>query len=123
MRGVTRFRCFKQLCNASRSSTPTLKFFAARDRASRLVTVDLPTPPLPERTRSLCLTPESRSAITATSGSGPFGCAEAQICWFGQPWHASAFPAASLSVPGQCSGTLSLLIVVAAEVEVLQVPA
>ena len=31
----------------------------------------------------------------------PFGCAEAQICWFGQPAHASALPACSSWVPGQ----------------------
>lgn len=27
------------------------------------------------------------------------------MSWLGQPWHADAFPASSLSVPGQCSGT------------------
>lgn len=38
------------------------------------------------------------------SGSGPLG-AEAHIAWFGQPAHESAFPAASDSGPGQCSGS------------------
>lgn len=36
------------------------------------------------------------------SGSGPLG-ADAQMLWFGQPAHASPFPAASDSGPGQCS--------------------
>ena len=34
-------------------------------------------------------------------GSGAFGCASAQIFWLGHPWHESALPAWSLSVPGQ----------------------
>ena len=38
--------------------------------------------------------------MATRSGSGPFG-AEAQADWLGQPAHASAVPAASLSVPGQ----------------------
>lgn len=36
-------------------------------------------------------------------GSGPLG-AVLQICWFGQPAHASALPADSDFGPGQCSG-------------------
>jgi hypothetical protein len=33
-------------------------------------------------------------------GSGHLG-AVAQMTWLGQPWHAAAWPAASLEVPGQ----------------------
>uniref|UniRef100_A0A0A8XQ26 Uncharacterized protein n=1 Tax=Arundo donax TaxID=35708 RepID=A0A0A8XQ26_ARUDO len=40
--------------------------------------------------------------MASRSGSGPLG-AVAQICWLGQPAHASAFPAVSDCVPGQCS--------------------
>jgi hypothetical protein len=64
--------------------------------------VDLPTPPLPDSTRILCRIWESRSVMIGMSGSGPFG-AEAQMAWFGQPAHASPFPACSDSGPGQCS--------------------
>ena len=34
-------------------------------------------------------------------GSGALVAPEAQIFWFGQPWHGEAFPASSLFVPGQ----------------------
>ena len=57
----------------SMSSTPTSFSPTARQRARLAVTVDLPTPPFPDRTRILCFTPASLSAITATSGSGKLG--------------------------------------------------
>lgn len=38
------------------------------------------------------------------SGSGPLG-ADAHIAWLGHPSQESAFPAASDSGPGQCSGS------------------
>ena len=59
-----------------------------KDCARRVVKVDLPTPPLPERMRSLCLMLERRDIIAGRSGSGPFGVV-AQICWLGQPAQAS----------------------------------
>lgn len=64
----------------------------------------LPTPPLPLKTSTRCLTPASRCDIKGMSGSGPLG-AEAHICWLGQPAHESAAPACSDSGPGQCSGS------------------
>lgn len=39
---------------------------------------------------------------TSIPGSGPFGRLE-HVTWLGQPWHALAFPASSLPVPGQSS--------------------
>jgi len=68
------------------------------------VKVDFPTPPLPERIRTLCLMPARRAVMRGISGSGPLG-AEAHIAWLGQPAQESAFPAASDSGPGQCSGS------------------
>lgn len=63
-----------------------------------------PTPPLPDNIKILCLIPARRAVITGISGSGPLG-AEAHIAWLGQPSQESAFPAASDSGPGQCSGS------------------
>lgn len=63
-----------------------------------------PTPPFPDKMRTLCFMPERRAVMRGMSGSGPLG-AEAQIAWFGQPAQESAFPAASDSGPGQCSGS------------------
>lgn len=63
-----------------------------------------PTPPLPERIRTLCFMPDNRAVIIGISGSGPLG-AEAHISWFGQPAQESAFPALCDSGPGQCSGS------------------
>ena len=65
--------------------------------------VDFPTPPLPERIRSLCATVDIRAVIAGRSGSGPLG-AVAQMVWFGQPAQASILPACWLSGPGQFSG-------------------
>jgi hypothetical protein len=48
----------------------------------------------------MCLMGASRAAMAARSGSAPFG-AVAQAAWLGQPAQASAFPARSLSAPGQ----------------------
>ena len=45
-----------------------------------------------------------RSRINGKAGSGPLGTFEAHISWLAQPAQASAFPARSESVPGQCSG-------------------
>jgi len=42
--------------------------------------------------------------MAGMSGSGPLG-ADAQMAWLGQPAQESAFPAASDSGPGQCSGS------------------
>ena len=46
---------------------------------------DLPTPPLPDRINIFLLTLLNFSAITATSGSGPFGVEDEHIFWLGQP--------------------------------------
>jgi hypothetical protein len=43
-----------------------------------VLNVDLPTPPLPDKTRILCLTEERRAVMRGMSGSGPLG-AEAHI--------------------------------------------
>ena len=71
-----------------------------------VVKVDLPTPPLPLRTRILCLMPERRAVMKGMSGSGPLG-AVAQMDWFGQPAQASPLPARLDSGPGQCSEKIS----------------
>jgi len=68
--------------------------------------VDLPTPPLPDSTRILCLTAAMRAWTRATSGSGPLG-VEAHADWFGHPAHAAARPAVPLAVPGHAAGALS----------------
>lgn len=71
------------------SISPTVESgFAANAWDNSEENVDLPTPPLPERTRILCLTSASRSVMMGMSGSGPLG-ADAQIDWFGQPLQAS----------------------------------
>jgi hypothetical protein len=70
--------------------------------------VDFPTPPLPERTRILCLTEERRAVMMGMSGSGPLG-AEAHIAWLGQPAQESAWPAVRDSGPGQCSVEMMLV--------------
>ena len=74
----------------------------AKACASMVVKVDLPTPPLPERIKILCLMPLRRAVMSGISGSGPFG-AEAHIDWLGHPVHASSLPARLDSGPGQCS--------------------
>lgn len=85
------------------SMTPTVESgFTANACARRVVNVDFPTPPLPDKTRILCRICERRSVIIGISGSGPLG-ADAQIFWFGQPAQASLRPACSDSGPGQCS--------------------
>src|SRR5690349_2127530 len=76
--------------------------FDAKAKERSVLKVDLPTPPLPERTRILCRTEERRSVMRGMSGSGPLG-AEAQIFWLGYPAHESATPACVDSGPGQCS--------------------
>lgn len=81
-----------------------LSGFVAKAYASNDVNVLFPTPPLPDKIRTLCLMPDRRAVITGMSGSGPLG-AEAHIAWFGQPAQESAFPAVSDSGPGQCSGS------------------
>jgi len=81
-----------------------LSGFVANACASKDVKVLLPTPPLPERIRILCLIPERRAVIAGMSGSGPLG-AEAQMAWLGQPAQESACPAEADSGPGQCSGS------------------
>ena len=58
----------------------------------------------PDSIKTLCLIPERRAVMVDMSGSGPFG-ADAHIAWFGHPAQESAFPAASDSGPGQCSGS------------------
>ena len=40
---------------------------------SMVVNVDLPTPPLPLKTRILCRMPDRRAVIRGMSGSGPLG--------------------------------------------------
>ena len=76
--------------------------FDAKACASMAVKVDLPTPPLPERIKILCLMLERRAVMSGISGSGPFGVV-AHITWLGHPAHASSLPARLDSGPGQCS--------------------
>jgi hypothetical protein len=72
------------------SISPTVNDgFDAKPCDSIVLKVDLPTPPLPERTRILCFTEESRAVMMGMSGSGPLG-AEAHIDWLGHPAHESA---------------------------------
>ena len=62
--------------------------------------VDLPTPPLPERTRILRFTWVIRSRTNGNAVSGPLAAApDAHTSWFGQPSHAADLPASSDSVP------------------------
>ena len=92
----------------SMSSTPTSRpWHVARHRPRLAVTVLLPTPPLPDRISTLCLTPANLSAIRWMSGSGGAGPALEQIFWLGHPSHAEALPDCSVPTPGQCSGTFS----------------
>ena len=76
----------------------------AKAWASMVENVDLPTPPLPERTRILCRILDRRAVMRGTSGSGPLGVV-AQIDWLGQPAQEEAWPAWVDSGPGQCSGS------------------
>ena len=62
----------------------------------------LPTPPLPERTKILCLTALNFSAIVFMAGL-TVRVPEEQAPWLGQPWQAYCFPACSDYTPGQCS--------------------
>lgn len=82
-------------------------FRSAIVRANIEVTVLLPTPPFPDTTNSLFLTSAKRSFTNSMAGSGPFVAPDAHRFWFGQPAHADVLPAASLSVPGQCSAAFS----------------
>lgn len=86
------------------SHTPTCVVGdCANAYASMEVNVDFPTPPFPERIRSLWTTVDMRAWINGRSGSGPLG-AVAHIFWLGQLAQASPCPAFSDSGPGQCSG-------------------
>eukprot|EP00965_Chrysotila_dentata_P204320 6182262-Pleurochrysis_carterae.AAC.3 len=53
----------------STSSRPTRRPRAASENANCAAIVLLPTPPLPERTSTLCCTSASRWRITGMSGS------------------------------------------------------
>lgn len=79
---------------------PTSRPRDASANASCAEKVDLPTPPLPDSTSTMCLIGASLAAMATRSGSGPLG-ADAQASWLGQPAQAAAVPAASLAVPGQ----------------------
>ena len=83
----------------STSSRPTSYFWESRT-ASWVATVLFPTPPLPERTKILCLTADSFSAMTLMAGLG-LSYPDAQASWLGQPWQASSFPDCEFPVPGQ----------------------
>lgn len=72
-----------------------------------VVKVDLPTPPLPDKTRILWRTEDRRAVMIEMSGSGPFG-AEAHMAWLGQPAQAEDWPAVCDSGPGQCSSNYSV---------------
>lgn len=61
--------------------------------------VDLPTPPLPERTRILRFTCVMRSRTSGNAGSGPLASPDAHTFWLGQPSQAADLPASSDSVP------------------------
>mmetsp|Transcript_15787 Transcript_15787/g.51751 ORF Transcript_15787/g.51751 Transcript_15787/m.51751 type:complete len:240 (-) Transcript_15787:95-814(-) len=60
----------------STSSNPTSLSLPARASDSCAATVLLPTPPFPDNTSTLCLTPANRCATASSSGSGPFGAVE-----------------------------------------------
>lgn len=92
------------------SQTPTCVVGdCANAYASMEVNVDLPTPPFPERIKSLWATVDMRAWINGRSGSGPLG-AVAHIFWLGQLAQASPWPAFSDSGPGQCSGGLVTIV-------------
>lgn len=74
---------------------------AAKARESIAVTVLLPTPPFPDKISILWRTTSKCLRMISTAGSSPLVAPEAHIFWFGQPAHDEAFPAFSLSVPGQ----------------------
>lgn len=82
-----------------------LTFFSLSAAANALlnnaVIVLFPTPPFPDKTIILYFTSSNRSLTYCMPGSGPFTSPEAQTFWFGHPAQAEAFPASSLSVPGQ----------------------
>jgi hypothetical protein len=61
--------------------------------------VDLPTPPLPDRTRIFLFTVAMRSRINGRDGSGALILPDAQTSWLGHPAHAADLPADSDSVP------------------------
>mmetsp|Transcript_1738 Transcript_1738/g.7763 ORF Transcript_1738/g.7763 Transcript_1738/m.7763 type:complete len:210 (+) Transcript_1738:1123-1752(+) len=82
------------------SRRPTQFFLDERAYASCAAKVLLPTPPFPDRMRTLCFTAARRSRMATTSGCTPFGVA-AQALWFGHPEQAGAVPAALAFVPGQ----------------------
>mmetsp|Transcript_15044 Transcript_15044/g.38482 ORF Transcript_15044/g.38482 Transcript_15044/m.38482 type:complete len:284 (+) Transcript_15044:430-1281(+) len=85
-----------------------------REKASWAARVDLPTPPLPDRTRILCLMflpirCSMRAMSGSTGGASPFARAveeSEQAAWLGQPAQAEDCPAASLSVPGHAGGAV-----------------
>mmetsp|Transcript_15325 Transcript_15325/g.51545 ORF Transcript_15325/g.51545 Transcript_15325/m.51545 type:complete len:259 (+) Transcript_15325:433-1209(+) len=96
----------------STSSSPTSKPREASAKASWQETVDLPTPPLPERTRSLCLTLLRRSLTRSGVGSTALPAPEAHAEALGQPAHAEALPAASDAGPTQPSFAAAASIIV-----------
>ena len=87
----------------STSSSPTRSPSAASANASWHAIVDLPTPPLPESTSTLCFTSFSRCAISSRSGSSFRPSPAAHAFWFGQPSQPEAVPARSDDGPTHSS--------------------
>eukprot|EP00116_Pleurobrachia_bachei_P012936 sb/3473198/ len=78
----------------------------ARFRAIWAVTVLLPTPPFPDKTRILCLTLLSATA-TSEGEVSVLNWPVEHACLLGHPAQPSIFPASSDAGPGQDAGTLS----------------
>ena len=91
---------FKTLHRKPQNAVPprlTLQLRVARAIARLHATLDFPTPPFPDSTRSLLLTAPMRTSMNFWSGSSPLFLRQASLP--GQPWHTSALPA------WDCSGT------------------
>lgn len=85
----------------STSRIPT-SYFYARHKASWVATVLLPTPPLPDKTKILCLIFLSFYLIMAMAGS-ILSSPEEQAVWLGQPSQDLDLPASEDLTPGQFS--------------------
>ena len=106
-RGTTREWRFDGLKYKAKKETPrrTAKPRPASANASWHDTVDLPTPPLPERTSSLRFTPASRAftraAVASVAAAAARESPDAHAFWLGQPSQLAALPACADSGPTQ----------------------
>ena len=85
----------------SMSSRPTCLSMPASPRAICAENVLLPTPPLPDKTKIVCLTSSKLFATTFKAGSSSLARPEAHNFWFGHPAQPAALPAESLDGPTQ----------------------